>query len=87
MPNLIKKSWTVSTMYLFLITNKEFSRIFLQYRPSCPNSPKTEISYHQKPLNAELGIYRVGNKFSDTLNVPYVSNWFMSVKLAVNCKF
>ena len=31
--------------------------------------------------------YRVGNKFSDTLNVPFVSNWFMSVKIAVNCKF
>ena len=31
--------------------------------------------------------YRVGNKFSDTLNVPFVSNWFMSVKIAVNRKF
>ena len=32
-------------------------------------------------------LYRVGNKFSDTLNVPFVSNWFMSVKIAVNSKF
>ena len=32
-------------------------------------------------------LYRVGNKLSDTLNVPFVSNWFMSVKIAVNCKF
>ena len=29
---------------------------FFQYWPSCPNSPKTEIPYPQKPLNAELGI-------------------------------
>ena len=32
-------------------------------------------------------LYRVGNKFSDTLNVPFVSNWVMSAKSAVNCKF
>ena len=25
-------------------------------RPGCPNGPKTEITYHQKPLNAGLGI-------------------------------
>ena len=29
---------------------------FLMYWPGCPNSPETEIPYHQKPLNAELGI-------------------------------
>ena len=40
-----------------------------------------------KKLLWESGYYRVGNKFSDTLNVPFVSNWFMSVKIAVNSKF
>ena len=34
-----------------------------------------------------FGTYRVGNKFSDTLNVPFVSNYFISVKIAVNSKF
>ena len=29
---------------------------FLQYCPGCPNGPKTEIPYHQKHLNAGLGI-------------------------------
>ena len=29
---------------------------FSQYRPGCSNGPKTEIPYHQKPLNAGLGI-------------------------------
>ena len=36
---------------------------------------------------SQSSTYRVGNKFSDTINVPFVSNWFMSVKIAVNCKF
>ena len=27
------------------------------YRGQCPNSPKTENLYHQKPLNLGLGIY------------------------------
>ena len=30
--------------------------IFFQYLPSCPNGLKTEILYHQKPLNAGLDI-------------------------------
>ena len=30
--------------------------IFFMYWPGCPNGPKTEIPYHQKPLNAGLGI-------------------------------
>ena len=30
--------------------------IFFMYWPGCPNSPETEIPYHQKPLNAGLGI-------------------------------
>jgi hypothetical protein len=29
--------------------------IFFQYWPGCPNGPKTEIPYLQKPLNAGLG--------------------------------
>ena len=29
---------------------------FFMYWPGCPNGPETEILYHQKPLNAELGI-------------------------------
>jgi hypothetical protein len=33
-----------------------WSRFFFQYRPGCPNGPKTEIPYHQKPINAGLGI-------------------------------
>ena len=30
---------------------------FFQYWPGCPNGPQTEIPYHQKPYNAELGIH------------------------------
>ena len=30
--------------------------IFFMYWPGCPNGPETEIHYHQKPLNAGLGI-------------------------------
>ena len=29
---------------------------FFMYWPSCPNGPETEILYHEKPLNAGLGI-------------------------------
>ena len=29
---------------------------FFMYKPGCPNGPETEIPYHQKPLNAGLGI-------------------------------
>ena len=29
---------------------------FFMYWPSCPNRPETEIPYHQKSLNAGLGI-------------------------------
>ncbi len=29
---------------------------FFQYWPGCQNGPETEIPYHQKPLNAGLGI-------------------------------
>ena len=29
---------------------------FFMYWPGCPNGPETEILYHQKPLNAGLGI-------------------------------
>ena len=29
---------------------------FFMYWPGCPNGPVTEIMYHQKPLNAGLGI-------------------------------
>ena len=29
---------------------------FFQYWPGCPNGAKAEISNHQKPLNAGLGI-------------------------------
>ena len=32
-------------------------QLFFMYWPGCPNSPETEILYHQKPLNAELGTY------------------------------
>ena len=28
--------------------------IFFQYWPGCPNGPKTEIPYHQKPFNAGI---------------------------------
>ena len=31
-------------------------QFFFQYWPSCHNGLKTEISYHQKPLNAGLDI-------------------------------
>ena len=44
------------------------------------------LMFEPHPPNFE-NLYRVGNKFSDTLNVPFVSNWFMLVKIAVNCKF
>ena len=30
--------------------------LFFLYWPGCPNGPKTEIPYPQKPLNAGLGI-------------------------------
>ena len=33
-----------------------YPQFFFQYWPSCQNGPKTEILYHQKPLNAGLGI-------------------------------
>ena len=33
---------------------------FFMYRPGCPNSPKTEIRYHQKPLNTGLSIQTGG---------------------------
>ena len=32
-------------------------QLFFQYRPGCPNGPKTELLYHKKPFNAGLGIY------------------------------
>ena len=38
----------------FLIIGAE---LFFQYWPGCPNDPKTELPYHQKPLDAGLGIY------------------------------
>ena len=31
-------------------------KLFFQYWPGCLIDPKTEIPYHQKPLNAGLGI-------------------------------
>ena len=31
-------------------------QLFFMYWPGCPNGPETEILYHQKPLNAGLGI-------------------------------
>ena len=34
----------------------------IKYWPGCPNSPKTEILYHLKPLSAELGI-KIGGKY------------------------
>ena len=34
--------------------------IFFMYWPGCPNSPKTEIQYHQKNLNAGLDIQTGG---------------------------
>jgi hypothetical protein len=41
--------------------------IFFQYLPGCPNSLKTEIPYHQKPLNAGLRIYTGEKDFVPTL--------------------
>ena len=35
--------------------NGPLTFIFM-YWPGCPNSPESEIPYHQKPLNAGLGI-------------------------------
>ena len=32
-------------------------KIVFKYWPCCPNEPKTEILYHQRALNAGLGIY------------------------------
>ena len=29
---------------------------FFMYWPGCSNGPETEIPYHQKPINAGLGI-------------------------------
>ena len=29
---------------------------FFMHWPGCPSGPETEIPYHQKPLNAGLGI-------------------------------
>ena len=31
-------------------------QLFFMYWPGCTNGPETEITYHQKPLNAGLGI-------------------------------
>ena len=31
-------------------------QLFFMYWPGCPNGQETEIQYHQKPLNAGLGI-------------------------------
>ena len=47
---------------------------------------KTQRIRNKPSIFTNFLLYRVGNKFSDTLNVPFVSNWFMSVKIAVNCK-
>ena len=34
-------------------------RVFVQYWPGCPNGPKAEISYHQKPLMQDW-VFRLG---------------------------
>ena len=50
--NFDPKTWKSHTQKLLIIGPK----LFLMYWPGCPNGPKTEILYHQKPLNAGLGI-------------------------------
>ena len=32
-------------------------QLFFMYWPGCPYGPEIEIPYHQKPLNAGLGIW------------------------------
>ena len=49
---LFLKTWKKHPQKLLIIGPE----LFFQYWPSCPNGPKTEILYHQKPLNARLGI-------------------------------
>ena len=49
---LTLKAWKKRPQKL-LIIGPDF---FFMYWPGCPNDPETEIPYHQKPLNAGLGI-------------------------------
>ena len=38
------------------VAHNQRQTFVFQYLPGCLNGPKTEIPYHQKPLNAGLGI-------------------------------
>ena len=53
---LTLKAWKKHPQKL-LIIGPDF---FFMYWPGCPNDPETEIQYHQKSLNAGLGIFRLG---------------------------
>ena len=43
-----------------LVAHNRPQTFFFLYWPGCPYSPETEIQYHQKPLNAGLGIIWTG---------------------------
>ena len=49
---LTPKTWKKRPQKLLIIG----PQLFFMYWPGCPNGPETEMPYHQKALNAGLGI-------------------------------
>ena len=66
------------------------TQLFFMYRPGCPNSPKTEIPYHQKPLNAErVGVELLWSKCTvfPNLGTENTLRWRINLPLCATCLY
>ena len=80
---LTTKSWKNLPQKLLIISPEPF----FMYWPCGQNSPETKISYHQKPLNAGLGIYTGGISMVDLPNNNnlelYINKWKTTIRLVI----